>query len=75
MALAFALIDWFKNQPAKKTAGSPVKNEPRNPKGNVESLAKAREAKRMKAEQNHFLDFDDLADIGQQIEFKDGNTN
>lgn len=61
VGLILAVTDWFKLRPQKKIeAKQPV----RNPNGNVDSLAKAREAKAEKARRmdmlDHFVDLEEL---------------
>lgn len=66
LSLAFALIDWFNTKPDNNQ--KKAKQAVRNPNGNPSSLEKARAVKAMKKEENHFLDFDELAELGEKIQ-------
>lgn len=61
IALILAILDWLNIQPKKEEG---TKQAVRNPKGNIDSLEKAREAKAEKAKKmdsiDHFIDLEQL---------------
>lgn len=68
IALILAVTDWLKLRPQKKIE---AKQAVRNPNGNIDSLAKAREAKAEKAKAiemlDHFVDLEELTNEKKEL--------